>query len=62
MTPTTTTTILQGMTILAKFTKYGVSPKTFATRTQAENAAKASGGWVIQCGRPFLVRLDGKEA
>ena len=61
MTPITTTTKFKGMTLLAKFTKYGVTPKTYANRTQAENAAKACGGWVIQFGRPFLVRLDGKE-
>ncbi len=57
-----TITLREGPVVLAKFTKYGLSAKTFANRTQAEKAAKECGGWVIQWGRPFLVRLDSMES
>lgn len=32
-------------------------PYTFANHTQAQNAAAKVGGSVIQCGRPFFVRM-----
>lgn len=47
-----------GVVVLAKLYKGEPSAMTFSNRTQAENAAQKSGGWVCQMGRPFYVRVD----
>lgn len=49
-----TTTTRSGQTVLAKVYKGVLYPKTYANKTQAEKAAKASGGYV-RAGWPFLV-------
>ena len=57
-TTPTTVTLRSGITVLAKTTKFGTFAATYANRTQANNAAAKFGGYVIQHGRPFLVRFD----
>lgn len=53
-------------TVLAKATKYGISAKTYANRTQADTAAalvRASGIESSVIGtRPFYVTIDGAKA
>lgn len=46
-----------GAVVLAKLYKGEPFPLTYANRTQAKNAAAKVGGEVIQCGRPFFVRM-----
>jgi hypothetical protein len=46
-----------GIVVLAKLYKGTPSPYTFANITQAKNRAATVGGVVIQCGRPFFVRM-----
>lgn len=52
-----TTTLSSGIVVLAKLYKGQPCAMTFANRTQANNAAEKSGGWVCQIGRPFFVRM-----
>lgn len=53
-----TTLLYNGETVLAKSYKGHLFPKTFANRTQAETAAASvDGGFVVQRGRPFYVRV-----
>jgi len=47
-----------GTIVLAKLYKGQPSPKTFANRTQACNAAAKVGGKVIVKGRPFYVAIE----
>ena len=51
-----------GTTVLGKNERGQFSAKTFANRTQAQNAAKHEGGEVVQRGRPFYVRLSGAQS
>jgi hypothetical protein len=58
---TMSVTLSSGARVLAKVYKGAPSAKTFANRTQAENAARIAGdGWVVaRWGRPFYVcRID----
>ena len=55
-------TLRDGTTVLAKVTQYGPSARTYANRTQAQQAAAKHGGVVIHRGRPFYVRLPDTAA
>jgi hypothetical protein len=46
-----------GNIVLARLSHGEPYPFTFSNRTQAQNAALKAGGEVIQCGRPFFVRM-----
>jgi len=59
MTKTITTVIIHKLPVLAATTKIGTFAKTFANRTQAENAAAKVGGYVVQWNRPFFVVVEG---
>lgn len=52
-----TTVLNNGLHVLAKQTKYGISPYTFSNRTQAERRQGELGeGWAVWYGsRPFYV-------
>jgi hypothetical protein len=58
-----TTTLNNGLTVMAKETKYGLTAYTFANRTQAERAAEKvrTGGQpcrVWKGARPFYVVME----
>lgn len=53
-----TTLLYNGETVLAKSYKGHLFAKTFANRAQAEKAAAAAEGFVVQRGRPFYVKVQ----
>lgn len=59
-----TTTLRNGAAVLAKTTKYGLFAKSYANRTQANNAADRLAARGIKShaaqfmGRPFYVVID----
>jgi hypothetical protein len=56
---TLTTTLRNGVVVLAKLYKGVPMAMTYANRTQAERAATKANGWVWQgTGRPFYVRFN----
>lgn len=65
MTKNETITLRNGQTVIAKQTKFGLFPSTYANRTQAERKAEQLRADGINAdvaqflGRPFYVRLEG---